>query len=199
MAINRDYKKSSAGGKSGNPMITGVVIGVLIGLAIALAVALYINSAPSPFKSAQSTTPAATPAAGKSNTKPADKGTAVGDKPDDKKNRFTYYDILPGTEQPVTEQEIKQAPQSGKEQYFLQAGSFQNEADANNLKAKLALMGIEATIQSATVPDKWVWHRVLVGPFIDVEEMNKSRTTLTQGGIQPSLIKMQVAGTPAKQ
>ena len=46
----------------------------------------------------------------------------------------------------MTDQEIKQAPQGGKDQYFLQAGSFQNEADANNLKAKLALMGVEATI-----------------------------------------------------
>lgn len=195
MAINRDYKKSS-GGKSGNPMITGMVIGVLIGLAIALAVALYINSAPSPFKQAQppaaTTLPAGKPAA-KHNGAPSQ-----ADKPDDKKNRFTYYDILPGTEQPVTEQEIKQTPQGSKDQYFLQAGSFQNEADANNLKARLALMGIEATIQSANVPDKGVWHRVRVGPFSDIEEMNKSRTTLAQSGIQPSLIKVQEAGAPAK-
>ena len=196
MAINRDYKKSSAGGKSGNPMITGMVIGVLIGLAIALAVALYINSAPSPFKPAQPPATAGAPAAKPSVKQPATPGQA--DKPDDKKNRFTYYDILPGTEKPVTEQEIKQTPQGSKDQYFLQAGSFQNEADANNLKAKLALMGIEATIQSANVPDKGVWHRVRVGPFSDIEEMNKSRTTLAQSGIQPSLIKVQEAGTPAK-
>jgi cell division protein FtsN len=196
MAINRDYKKSSAGGKSGNPMITGMVIGVLIGLAIALAVALYINSAPSPFKQAQPPATATAPAAKPTVKQPATPGQA--DKPDDKKNRFTYYDILPGTEQPVTDQEIKQAPQGGKDQYFLQAGSFQNETDANNLKAKLALMGVEATIQSANVPDKGVWHRVRVGPFSDIEEMNKSRTTLTQSGIQPSLIKVQEAGAPAK-
>lgn len=194
MAINRDYKKRNTDGfKANNPMVTGMVIGVLIGLAIALGVALYINSAPSPFKQVQP--PAVQPPAAKS----AAKQNGASDKPDDKKNRFTYYDILPGTEQPVTEQEIKQAPQGGKEQYFLQAGSFQNEADANNLKAKLALMGVEATIQSASVPDKGVWHRVRVGPFSDIEEMNKSRTTLAQSGIQPSLIKVQEAGAPAKQ
>jgi len=198
MAINRDHKKRATDGfKSNNPMVNGIVIGILIGLAIALAVALYINSAPSPFKQAQP--PAAT--APQPTGKPADKSanaTGQADKPDAKKNRFTYYDILPGTEQPVTEQEIKQAPQGGKDQYFLQAGSFQNEADANNLKAKLALMGVEATIQSANIPDKGVWHRVRVGPFSDIEEMNKSRTTLAQSGIQPSLIKVQEAGAPAK-
>ena len=194
MAINRDYKNRATDGfTANNPMVTGMVIGVLIGLAIALAVALYINSAPSPFKQVQP--PALAPNAGKTQKNLAAPGQA--DKPDAKKNRFTYYDILPGTEQPVTEQEIKQAPQGSKDQYFLQAGSFQTETDANNLKAKLALMGVEATIQSATVPDKGVWHRVRVGPFNEIEEMNKSRTTLTQNGIQPSLIKVQEARTSA--
>ena len=193
MAI-RDYKNRATDGfTANNPMVTGMVIGVLIGLAIALAVALYINSAPSPFKQVQ---PAAAPHAGKPQKNLAAPGQA--DKPDAKKNRFTYYDILPGTEQPVTEAEIKQAPQGSKDQFFLQAGSFQSETDANNLKAKLALMGVEATIQSATVPDKGVWHRVRVGPFNEIEEMNKSRTTLAQNGIQPSLIKVQEPRTPAK-
>lgn len=187
MAINRDYKKS-AGSKSGNPMVTGIVIGILIGLAIALAVALYINAAPSPFRqpeAAKGTQPS--PATKPGTAAPAAKPEA---KPEEKKNRFTYYDILPGTEQPVTEQEIKQAPQGKKDQYFLQAGSFQNETDANNLKAKLALIGVEALIQSASLPDKGVWHRVRVGPFNDIEEMNKARATLSQNGIQPSLIKV---------
>lgn len=195
MAINRDYKKS-AGNKSNNPMITGIVIGVLLGLAIALAVALYINAAPSPFR--QQPTPAKTPPDAKPGTKPGTQSAAQPDaKPDAQKNRFTYYDILPGTEQPVTEQEIKQAA-PGKEQYFLQAGSFQTEVDANNLKAKLALIGVEAVIQTASVPDKGVWHRVRVGPFSDIEEMNKVRSTLSQNGVQSGLIKI-LESAPTKQ
>ena len=194
MAINRDYKKgSNSSSKSSNPMITGVVIGILLGLAIALAVALYINAAPSPFRQQPTkATPEVKP--GKPAAKIESKPEA---KPDAQKNRFTYYDILPGTEQPVTEQEIKQATQ-GKEQYFLQAGSFQTEVDANNLKAKLALIGVEAVIQTASVPDKGVWHRVRVGPFTDIEEMNKARATLSQNGVQSSLIKV-LENTPAKQ
>lgn len=190
MAINRDYKKRVTDGfKSNNPMVTGIVIGVLIGLAIALMVALYINAAPSPFRQQASTSAAGKAAASPNGQKPNAKAES-------QKNRFTYYDILPGTEQPVTEQEIKQAPQGSKDQYYLQAGSFPNETDANNLKAKLALMGIEATIQTVSVPDKGVWHRVRVGPFSDAEDMNTARTTLAQNGMQPSLIKVQT--TPAK-
>lgn len=189
MAINRDYKKSgNNSGKGGNSMVTGIVIGVFIGLTIALVVALYVTNAPSPFK-AKEQAPAAT--ATKPNAPAAAAKPAPAAEKDQKK--FTFYDILPGAEQPVSEQEIKAAPQGAKDRYFLQAGSFQNEADANNLKAKLALMGVEATIQSASVPDKGVWHRVRVGPFGDIEEMNKARVTLSQNGIQPSLIKVQDA------
>lgn len=195
MAINRDYKSNAQGNKLGNPMITGIVIGILIGLAIALAVALYINSAPSPFR--QPPPPAqAAPSGLAPKHAPAGK-TATGGKPEAEKNRFTYYDILPGSEQPVTEQEIKQAPLSKQDQYYLQAGSFQTEVDANNLKAKLALIGVEAVIQTASVPDKGVWHRVRVGPFNDIEELNKARISLSQNGIQPSLIKI-LENTPAK-
>lgn len=187
MATNRDYKKRATDGfTANNPMITGVVIGVLIGLGIALIVALYINAAPSPFRQATNPAASAKPPA-KPSAQKAD-GKASGQP---EKNRFTYYDILPGAEQPVTEQEIKQAPRGSKDQYFLQAGSFPNEADANNLKAKLALMGVEATIQTASVPDKGVWHRVRVGPFNDVEEMNRARANLAQNGLEASLIKVQ--------
>ena len=192
MATNRDYKKRSTDGfTANNPMITGVVIGVLIGLAIALAVALYINAAPSPFR--QATNPAAS---SKVNAKPEAQKPEAKTNTQAEKNRFTYYDILPGAEQPVTEQEVKQAPPSARDQYFLQAGYFPNQADANNLKAKLALMGVEATIQTASVPDKGVWHRVRVGPFSDVEEMNRTRANLAQNGLQASLIKVQEPRTP---
>lgn len=194
MAINRDYKQSTNNGKSSNPMITGIVIGILVGLAIALAVALYINAAPSPFRQ-QQVKP--TPDKPSLPTPAPQSGSKPSVKPETERNRFTYYDILPGTEQPVTEQDIKQAA-PGKDQYYLQAGAFQTEVDANNLKAKLALIGVEALIQTASLPDKGVWHRVRVGPYTDIEELNKARATLSQNGVQSSLIKV-LENAPVKQ
>ena len=73
---------------------------------------------------------------------------------------------------------------------------LQKIGQENDEKAKLALMGIEATIQTVSVPDKGVFHRVRVGPFSDAEDMNTARTTLAQNGVQPSLVKVQT--TPAK-
>ena len=120
-------------------------------------------------------------------------------RPPDDKPRFDFYKILPG-EQP--------APRAGKagaegvnpggqrETFFLQAGAFQNAPDADNLKARLALLGVEATIQTASLPDKGVWHRVRVGPYTSVEELNRTRETLKQNGYDTALVKVQEPDRP---
>jgi cell division protein FtsN len=186
----RDYKSASkpAAKKDGNPMFTGILIGLFVGLAAALAVAFYVMRSPSPFVVKEK--PATT-----SETALAPKANATAAKPpaQETKPRFDFYTILPGTEEPVTEQEIKQASQKPtgpeKDSYYLQAGAFQKESDADNLKAKLALMGVEAVIQTANLPEKGVWHRVRVGPYTTLDEINRVRTTLIQNSIETSLIK----------
>jgi cell division protein FtsN len=75
--------------------------------------------------------------------------------------------------------------------YFLQVGSFQKAADADNLKAKLALTGLYASVQEVNIPDKGTMHRVRVGPFRDTEEMNRARGLLTQSGVQGTVIKQK--------
>lgn len=188
--MSKDYKPRSAPkSRGGNQLFTGILVGVFIGLIVAIAVAFYV---PSLTKAYRQPEPPAAPAAAPTTAKPAAQAAAPASQ-ENKKPRFDFYNILPGTEEPVTDQEIKQPPAGAKEKYFLQAGSFQNEADADNLKARLALMGVEATVQSAALPDKGVFHRVRVGPFPNIDDMSKVRTTLAQNGIQASLIKVKDA------
>ena len=54
-------------------------------------------------------------------------------------------------------------------------------------------MGMEATIQTRTVPDKGVFHRVRIGPYTNVEELNSVRSVLTQNGIDAALVKVREA------
>jgi cell division protein FtsN len=91
----------------------------------------------------------------------------------------------------VPEPQIKQAAQrtSSQDKYFLQAGSFQNADDADNLKAKLAMLGVEASVQAANLPEKGIWHRVRVGPFSSVADSDSVRASLQQSGVQSSVIK----------
>jgi cell division protein FtsN len=75
--------------------------------------------------------------------------------------------------------------------FFLQVGAFQKAADADNLKAKLALTGLEASVQEVSIPEKGTMHRVRVGPFRSPEEMNRARTLLSQTGVQGTVIKQK--------
>ena len=112
---------------------------------------------------------------------------------DEGKPRFDFYKILPGSEEAVTDKEFKRTPATGKvkDVYFLQVAAFQNPSDADNMKAKLALAGIETQIQTATLPDGKVWHRVRLGPFSAQEEINSSRTLLKDNQIEANLIKVR--------
>jgi len=199
--MSKDYKGTSRGGggskSGGSLLLVGILIGLLLGLGISLAVAWYINKMPTPFQ-----TRAGQPAKGDTQKSSASDSTKPDDKAakSDSKPRFDFYRILPGTEEPATDQQFKDAqqksPAQSKEAFFLQAGAFQNSADADNLKARLALMGLEAIVQTTTLADKGVWHRVRVGPYTTVDDLNRARDTLKQSGIDTTLIK--VRETPAQ-
>jgi cell division protein FtsN len=199
--MSKDYKgsnRSTPNNKGGaGSLMTGILIGLLLGLGISLAVAWYINKMPTPFQPR-----ANAPSKGEAQKAPVAEGAATEEKAAkaESKPRFDFYKILPGSEEPATDQQFKEAqqkpPAQAKEAFFLQAGAFQNPPDADNLKARLALMGMEATVQTTTLPDKGVWHRVRVGPYTTVDDLNRARDTLKQSGIDTTLIK--VRETPAQ-
>ena len=74
--------------------------------------------------------------------------------------------------------------------YHLQAGAFREMEDAENTRAKLALLGFEASI-SERVNDSGVLYRVRVGPFPQPEAMNKARAKLIDNGIDVAIVKNQ--------
>ncbi|WP_426173542.1 SPOR domain-containing protein [Massilia sp. TWR1-2-2] len=74
--------------------------------------------------------------------------------------------------------------------YFLQAGAFREMTDAESTRAKLALLGYEATI-SDRASDAGVLHRVRIGPFGQVESMNKARAKLIDSGIDVAIVRNQ--------
>ena len=198
--MSRDYKakpRAAAPRKSGSSLLVGLLIGLVLGLVVALAVAWYINRMPSPFTQraappgppAKFESPKAAPPA---HTAKVDDKAAPAAKAEEKP-RFDFYKILPGSEEATPDKSAKDAAKgstpAAKEAFFLQAGSFQNAPDADNLKAKLALLGYEAAIETTTLPDKGVWHRVRLGPYTNVEELNRTRDALKQSGVQTTLVK----------
>ncbi|OZA53568.1 MAG: hypothetical protein B7X73_03920 [Methylophilales bacterium 39-45-7] len=112
----------------------------------------------------------------------------------DEKAKFDFYTILPGSESKVSTDDVKikdEQPQPVVQYtYYLQVGAFQTEEEADNMKAKLALQGFEALVQTATIPDKGVWHRVRVGPLNSLDEINKAKNDLVANGFKTDLIKV---------
>ncbi|MBP7580688.1 MAG: SPOR domain-containing protein [Vogesella sp.] len=106
--------------------------------------------------------------------------------------RFDFYKILPGQQEAI-QQDGKPADAAqppALPRLFLQAGAFQSESDADNMKAKLALMGVEAKIQSLNLPEKGLVHRVRIGPFERQEDVDALKARLRQEGVDASLVKL---------
>ncbi len=191
--------------RSEGNFLAGMGVGVLAGLAVSLAIAFYLNRTPIPFMTAK---PKQVEKNGGTSAKPAPiaglpqggatppVASASPDKP-----KFDFYRILPGAEEPVTEKEIRERlrqkgspagqQDASKDVYFIQAGSFQNPADADNQKARLAILGFESSVEPANLPDKGTWYRVRMGPYAKLEEINKVRQVLAQSGIDANLIKVK--------
>lgn len=75
------------------------------------------------------------------------------------------------------------------DRFWLQAGSFGSEADADNLKARLALAGWEAQVQRGEVPDKGVRYRVRLGPYDNTDELNRVKGELARRGFDVAVIR----------
>ena len=199
--------------KSGGGTLLGIFLGLVVGISIAFGVVWYLNKSPLPFLNKYEGAPKAekdkpaTPANQAATPQPpAPLPGKPGDKPTDKQ-RFEFYGILEG-KQPAAPGSAAPAPAVSvtptvpaapvvdakpvpTEIFFLQVGAFQKAADADNLKAKLALTGIEASVQEVSIPEKGTMHRVRVGPFRNPEEMNRARTLLAQTGVQGTVIKQK--------
>ncbi|WP_287633886.1 SPOR domain-containing protein [Accumulibacter sp.] len=75
-----------------------------------------------------------------------------------------------------------------KDPIYLQAGSFASASEADNQKARLALLGAEARIQQVMLQDK-VWYRVRIGPYHKMDDVNHLRADLARQGIEANVVR----------
>jgi cell division protein FtsN len=160
-----------------------------------------------PPEAARAAAEAAKPAKGAEDTKAA-KTPGKSDRP-----RFEFYQILPGDKE-APDKDGKSPPKSAipapppasaaaakpgsspsmpkphaGETYWLQAGAFAEEKEADNLKAKIAFTGLEATVRAVNIPDKGTLYRVRLGPYQSLEDANRIKTALTQNGVGAAIIR----------
>jgi cell division protein FtsN len=202
-------RKSGFGGT-----LFGIFIGVALGLSLAAVVAFYLLKAGNPYASP---TPAREPARDVAKDSPrSGRADANGEKPrfdfykilpgveEPRVPKPGAQDkaVATGAQDKAVAKLDERALQAEKadkaaadkaakapERFWLQAGSFSTESDAENLRARLALAGWEAAIQPVSLPDKGQRYRVRLGPYDNTEELNRMKTELAKRGFDAAVIK----------
>jgi cell division protein FtsN len=215
--VRSSARTKTRNGQWGGTLL-GLIIGLVIGLGIALAVALSITKTGLPFISKGAQPRAAEGSSGaivadpnkplygnkdaakeaaNNFAKPAEDAVPmVGLPPPEPEPHVaakpaTESGKAPVVEKSVTEKSAAAKPDTGEDKYtyYLQAGAFREQADADNTKAKLALLGFEARV-TPRLSDSGTLYRVRVGPFAQTETMNRIREKLSENGVDVAVVRV---------
>lgn len=221
-AKNHSTPKARSGGGTLLGIIIGLVLGLILAVAVAFYLnkgprpfANNTGSVPgkAAAKGAADSSDPNKPLYGKD----AKSGTAPKAGAPGEEKRFSFYEILPGKEEVMDPRkaqdsaraetksagdakdtkagaaDAKSGAEAAKEQYFLQVGAFAAAGDADNQKAKLALMGFEARVETVDIEGKGAMHRVRLGPYGRLDDINRVRATLASNGVDAALIRIKDA------
>lgn len=177
--------------------LLGFILGLLIGLGIAVAVALYITNAPVPFvtkvrPASESVNPAT---AGDPNKplfgpQPAAKGAAPATPPAEPPKANAATDPKAAPPPPEKGQAAAAAAADDGSRFLLQAGAFRSPDDADAMRARLALLGFDSKIFPRE-QDGTTLYRVRLGPYGNLEDVNRIRKTMAENGIDVQLIRLK--------
>jgi cell division protein FtsN len=125
------------------------------------------------------------------------------------RTKFEFYAVLPEREMVIPETEVEiatpapvslgksstlastQVNNNEQSQYMLQVGSFRSFADADRVKAKLALLGLVGSIQTIMDNDQETWHRVQVGPYSKRAKLDEVKAALKNNGFEVLPLKLK--------
>ena len=182
---------SSRNSQRGGTLL-GFVLGLVIGLGIAVTVALYITNAPVPFvtkvrPASESVNPATAGDPNKPLYGPAPvvKGAPPAAAPA-KSDPATDPKAAP----PPAEKGPAPAPVDDGSRFLLQAGAFKSPDDADAMRARLALLGFDSKVFPRE-QDGATLYRVRLGPYGNLDDVNRIRKTMAENGIDVQLIRLK--------
>lgn len=196
-------------------MLTGLFIGLIVGLVLAAGLAWYLTNRTPDFKTTEvisppqpkienpaqpeSTTPSKkaeieiTQSAPESKPNPP-RTTASTPKPTPAPETapkprvdYTFYGILPG-DKPTKQALPPPIPQPSKDIWWLQVAALKNPAEAEKLKARLSLLGLNVAMQKITSGDNELY-RIRVGPYNREDDAFGDLDTLAENDFEPRLFK----------
>ena len=197
MARRSNKNQARRNGGSGIPGWIWLLVGLLGGLVIAAVLLLrgqwrdMDGLLPQPNPEARAPAPSEEPVAQ--------------DAPEPKKPKYDFYDVLRDKEVVIPDAELSaqaQAEAARPEEtatpetaadgprYLIQAGAFRSSSDAEALKARIALTGEVARVESAEIQGGTIY-RVRLGPYPNASKLAAAKQALGSHGIDAVAIRAQ--------
>ena len=151
-----------------------ILLGLSIGLALSLILAIYVIMSPSPFVDKFGVE------INSDKNSEADQSKNLEDT-----ESSEFYELLDGSDNDMSNNNDFLNDDENKLQQqtiFMQVGSFASNREADELKARLAIIGIETVIVKVALPDGTLWHRVRIGPILDDQEYTEFKRILSKNG-----------------
>jgi cell division protein FtsN len=183
----RDYKTRRKP-RGDFPGWLGLVAGLTLGLSAAAFV--YFKDRPADAPATSAPTPKKKKPRSNEVDEPIDS-----DPSDEPAKSYDFYSMLPKFEVVVPEKDkdvkpdIRGVPETRSGTYVLQAGSYKSFADADRVRAQLALQGVESRVQKVSV-DNDTWHRIRIGPISKLDELNRLRAILRKADVDVLVIRV---------
>jgi len=189
----------------------GLIVGLLIGLALALAVALYVTKVPVPFVNKVPQRTAEQDAAETEKNKNWDPNAPLSAKPGQRASGVVAASApaptapavaLPKASAPASARDpaailgeraptaVKPTPAADPFSYFVQAGAFGKPEDAEQQRARLAIMGYEAKVTEREQSGRTMY-RVRIGPFQRKDDADVAKDKLAGVGVESALVRVQ--------
>jgi cell division protein FtsN len=193
--VPRDYKnikkKPAAPTKNRFSNLLSFITGLSVGLCVAVVVYFYEHSA----TIENNNTLLVTEPSEENITEIKDESIAQLPEP-----QFDFYKILPSKEVNISEWEsveeediaVNAENKQESEMFVLQVGSFKEYQSADEIKAKLAMVGITADIQRVILNGQDVRHRVRVGPYKNTDKLQQARDRLLANDLDFMLLKLKM-------
>ena len=111
--------------------------------------------------------------------------------------RFDFYTLLPDKEvvTPEAPTASKKSPskatQLAPNQVIIQTGSFKSAQEADQRRAQLILLGMDAQIQAVELKPGETWHRVQIGPFASASALSNTQSSLAQNRIEHIVLRLK--------
>ena len=182
--------------RPGTPGWVWMILGVAIG--VAGAAAYWVLQPPEQRPQVAAPEPAQP-------TEPENKGIEV---PPEREARFSFYEMLPSYEVVIPREEIEGSKEAArraepdvressprntqtlaeKGDYIIQIGSYRSRGDAESQRAELALIGVEARVETVTINESETWYRVRVGPIADAPRVHSLMMRLEEHGMRDAML-----------